>query len=114
MWVRQARLPQRFGGCGLRDSQRTSHAAFWASWADTLPIIFARYPGIGHTIFDALSGTSIRNSDASFARALRESAAFLQYRGWRDLPSWEAIKDGVRPPVPDALDVDCGEWQHGW
>ena len=39
---RQALLPLRLGGCGLRDSSRTSHAAFWASWADCLPVLRLR------------------------------------------------------------------------
>ena len=43
-WVKQARLPLRLGGIGLRDSGRTAAAAYWASWADTIPNITARFP----------------------------------------------------------------------
>ena len=50
IWVRQARLPQRLGGYGLRNSNRISFAAFWASWADSLPIIAERFPVIGDHI----------------------------------------------------------------
>ena len=45
--MRQAKLPMRLGGCGLRDSRRTSPAAYWASWADTLPILVQRFPAVG-------------------------------------------------------------------
>ena len=46
-WVHQSQLPLRLGGMGLRDSQRTSAAAYWASWADALPEIIGRFPGLG-------------------------------------------------------------------
>ena len=46
-WVSQARLPLRLAGMGLRVSQRTSPAAYWASWADALPGLLARFPAIG-------------------------------------------------------------------
>lgn len=44
--IAQAVLPQRLGGCGLRNSLRTSHAACWASWADSLSTILERFPDI--------------------------------------------------------------------
>ena len=47
VWVAQARLPLRLAGMGLRDSQRTSIAAYWASWADALPDLVARFPALG-------------------------------------------------------------------
>ena len=34
-----ATLPMRKGGLGLRSALRTAPAAFWASWADTAPIL---------------------------------------------------------------------------
>ena len=43
-WVQQARLPMRLGGCGLRNSTRTSRAAYWASWADCIPDLVRRFP----------------------------------------------------------------------
>ena len=41
---RQARLPLRLGGLGLRSATRTAFAAYWASWADALPMLKARLP----------------------------------------------------------------------
>ena len=42
---RQAKLPMRYGGLGLRDSLRVSPAAYWASWGDSLPILMHRFHG---------------------------------------------------------------------
>ena len=39
-----ATLPMRHGGLGLRSALRTRFAAYWASWADALPMITARTP----------------------------------------------------------------------
>ena len=44
LWERQARLPLHMGGCGLRSSTRTSAAAYWASVADSLPVLSSRCP----------------------------------------------------------------------
>ena len=38
-----ASLPMRMGGLGLRSAQRCAHAAYWASWADALPMIRQRH-----------------------------------------------------------------------
>ena len=43
VWVRQTYLPLP-GGCGLRDNARARCAAFWASWADCIPVWSRRYP----------------------------------------------------------------------
>ena len=52
---RQTMLPLRLGGCGLRNSVRTSHAAYWASWADTLAVLQSRFPAIALRMLNMLS-----------------------------------------------------------
>ena len=37
-------LPMRLGGLGLRYGSRTSHAAFWTFWEDSLQMIAQRLP----------------------------------------------------------------------
>ena len=37
-------LPLVLGGLGLRSAHRTRQAAFWASWADCIPMVSARHP----------------------------------------------------------------------
>eukprot|EP00973_Karenia_brevis_P068026 9463993-Karenia_brevis.AAC.1 len=34
-----ATLPGRLGGLGLQSAERTSQAAYWASWVDALPAL---------------------------------------------------------------------------
>ena len=43
-WV--ASLPMRLGGLGLRSNARMAPAAYWASWADALPMIVERIPAV--------------------------------------------------------------------
>ena len=56
-WTRQLRLPFRFGGLGLRLAQRTSPAAYWASWGDCLCPLSQRFPELGRTLLDFLEGS---------------------------------------------------------
>ena len=42
--IRRAHLPLRLGGLGLRSAKTGRLAAYWASWADTLPVLRARHP----------------------------------------------------------------------
>ena len=87
MWVRQARLPQRLGGCGLRDSNRILFAAFWASWADSLPIIIERFPNIGNRILHLITDRSLSSSSLPpFASAIRFCAQHLSDRKWLSIP----------------------------
>ena len=43
---RQAQLPLRYGGLGLRSCVRTAPAAYWSSWADSICILRDRFPSI--------------------------------------------------------------------
>ena len=53
-----ATLPLRMGGLGLRSAARTRHAASWASWADTIPMIRQRNPSTAEGILAALNGST--------------------------------------------------------
>lgn len=89
-----AAAPARYGGLGLRDAVRTSPAAYWAGWADALPVLRERLPAPAHAILRALEeggGTS---------RSLREaveSATLLGEEGF-SVPPWRELFDGRRPP----------------
>ena len=48
--ARTATLPLRLGGLGLRSAVRTGPAAFWASWADTLPMMANRCPELANLL----------------------------------------------------------------
>ena len=42
----QISLPMRMGGLGIRSASRLAPSAFWASWADALPMLQDRLPSI--------------------------------------------------------------------
>ena len=88
-----ARLPLCFGGLGLRSAVRTSPAAHWVSWADSLPTFQKRHPGVARMIITRLS----------------DHAGDLHY----NVPNWEQIADGLRPGVP-VEDPEPRVPRHGW
>ena len=46
------------GGLGLRNAERLCPTAYWASWADTLPVVRRRHPGIvDHLMLSLLRNT---------------------------------------------------------
>ena len=50
-----ATLPMRMGGLGLRSAGRCATAAYWASWADALPMINQRNSSIADMVVARLS-----------------------------------------------------------
>ena len=49
-----ASLPRRLGGLGLRSAARGRAAAWWASWADALPVLNKRLPRLAQACLDLL------------------------------------------------------------
>ena len=103
-----ATLPMRLGGLGLRSAQRMAHAAYWASWADALPMISERLPAVATSIVTALENQDARGCLGE----LSESARRLDREGFVSRPDWRALSRGARPPV--VSNAEPGEWQHGW
>ena len=54
-----ASLPLAFGGLGMRSAVRTSTAAYWASWGDSLEMIAQRHPSVVDVVMRELNGLSI-------------------------------------------------------
>ena len=105
-----ATLPLRKGGLGLRSAVRTGPAAFWASWADTLPMMAARCPDLAGKVFEELE-----KATASEAECLRQVSAtkdVLSSEGF-ECPSWREVHNGLRPPKPPQT-AEPGEVRHGW
>ena len=105
-----ATLPAVLGGLGLQSAQRTAPAAYWAAWADALPVMRARAPDLASRCREALEGGPGR--DAPCLREAVEAGALLREAGWQTCPTWSALLDGVRPPPAD--DAGPGDWPHGW
>ena len=105
-----ASLPLSVGGLGLRSAVRTSSSAHWASWADSLPMVRERHPGVADMIVDALESkdpvTPILSTVVEAARAVQV--------GNFEPPSWASLSHGAHPPalVADEFEPRCS--RRGW
>ena len=109
---RLALLPARLGGLGLQCAERVAPAAYWAAWADALPVLRLRRPEAAARCLAELEAGS-----ASFAPCLRAAAAagaHLTHAGWEGRPKWRTIHDGLRPAQCDLPEPGerCQGWQH--
>ena len=59
---RIATLPARMGGLGLRSAERSAQAAFWASWANALPVIKQKQPALAAIFKAELQSAAPRGS----------------------------------------------------
>ena len=99
-----ASLLLAMGGMGLRDASRTSQPAFWASRADCLSMVHNRHPDVAKMMVRQLSGV-----DGRF-----QSSPGVDWSGRFEVPSWDALVRGVRPPPHEVDDNEPGEARHGW
>ena len=101
-----ATLPMRMGGLGLRSATRCAESAFWASWADALPMISERTPPVVDMMVHAMVGDQPREClggvqttrqgrflvEAVVARALPgQMTAAEHYRGARRVATRLAV-----------------------
>ena len=110
----QARLPRRLGGLGLRDARRTALAAYWASWADALPTLCARFPWFregfaARLVADPGDGSAVRG--VACLEELQHARSQVAQTG--AAPTWEQVLAGVKPANLHTQ-AGPGEWQHGW
>ena len=113
----QAQLPMRFGGMGLRDSRRTSAPAFWASWADCLPDLLARFPAIARQMvveLSRLAGDPAGQDGPQCLVDAENAGRTCDDGGWAARPAWVDIASGLRPPDVEDDGWTLGEWKHGW
>ena len=80
------------GGLGLRNAERLRPTAYWASWADTLPVVRRRHPGIAEHLMLSL----LRSTGGFHLEAANECRTRLQGAGV-DAPEWGDIDIGQRP-----------------
>ena len=107
--IQAAQLALGYGGLGLRSAAADRHAAYWASWLDTLPAIQARSPQIAAHLRRALAEPHASGSTAVAAAA--QAAAHLTAQGCL-VPAWDASE----PPRPAPEDVEAqpGTRLRGW
>ncbi|CAE7568774.1 unnamed protein product [Symbiodinium natans] len=105
-------LPTLLGGLGLCSAERVRAAAYWAAWADALPVMHQRRPDAA-----ARCARELAAADAAAAPSLRAAAAagaVLDAEGWTTRPDWPALLEGVAPaPAPDEP-AETGDWIRGW
>jgi hypothetical protein len=118
-WIRQARLPLRMGGCGLRDSSAVRRAAYWASFADALPDLMQRFPQSGGEMLHYLTAAQAHDENEALLGPVCLMEAELAGKwcsgqGWDARPLWVDLAAGLRPPDNDNTVQALGEWKHGW
>ena len=110
-------LPTRLGGIGLRSSGRIAPCAYWASWADCLPVLSARVPGFDAAFRQRMLAHAASPPPANATQALpslQQAAVLLSGEGFANLPSWESLLQGLQPTPQDPGDFEPGEWRKGW
>ena len=106
-----ASLPFDLGGCGLRSAMRSSVAAHWASWADSLRMIHRRHPGVADTMIRCLSEPDgLRHFTA--AAHCQEDLRDLGFAApeWRPLAT--ALPRRLAERLPGVLSIPEQGWQH--
>ena len=103
-------LPMRLGGLGLRSAERCAPAAFWASWADALPMIAKRNPEVASEVVHKLSQEEEPLEECLLE--LHTASSTLDRQGFYWRPSWVDQHDGKRPLQWSVREP--GEWPHCW
>ena len=111
---RQMKIAIRLGGLGLRNSGRIAPAAYWGSWADCISVLLDRFPLLVSTHFNSLNNDAPQILGIECLDSLQKTRIDLRDVGWNDIPTWNSLIAGERPPVPDPDNLCLGEWQHGW
>ena len=111
--IRRAQLSLQQGGLGLRSAERLAPAAFWASWADALPVLQARTPALAERLARELdAGPSSVVDSAWHATA---AAAQLREEGCACLPQWSALLSGAASgTAAEDEPPERGDWLKGW
>ena len=79
----------RMGGLGLRSMSRCSRAAYWASWADALPMIQERNPAIAEIVENALVHNVFPPEGC--LSELVQATSQLDQEGFSERPSWSEL-----------------------
>ena len=110
--TRRAQLPLRMGGLGLSSARAHRHAAYWASWADTVTALRESHPG---TLAELLR--PLQNPDGpGVPPSVREAelaAQSLLAQGFQ-VPTWAALAQGASPAGPAEDDDPPMQTRQGW
>eukprot|EP00439_Symbiodinium_sp_Y106_P004193 s7165_g1.t1 len=96
------------GGLGLLAAERVSPAAYWAAWADALPVLRQRYPDAAARLVQEPEGEPA----APCLRAAAEAARQLAEEGWTSRTEWASCARGADAPAAEGeLGLGIPGWQ---
>ena len=102
--LRLAQLPFQQGGLNLRSAVALAPAAYWASRADTLPVLHRQLPRFAA---DVVARLGAGEPVGPTLRGALQSQAALAVAGF-DLPTWDAVILGAQaPPSPMSQATTC-------
>ena len=104
----RVQLALRLGGLGLRSAARHAPAAFWASWADTLPALLKRDRPFALRLAEGLEA----GSELPELLPLQTARDSLSAVGF-ETPSWHDVLHG-QEPRPLVLDEPQLDNTRGW
>lgn len=105
-----AHLPLHMGGLGLSSASVLATPAYWASWADTLPVLALQAPQLTRAFLLQLQQPS--STTPSLQSAI-QTAQRLEQHGWQP-PTWDAIVAGELPPTNRTSHLEGPTFQKGW
>ena len=105
---RIAQLPLSLGGLGLVSAAQTSVSAYWASWADCLPVLGQHLPPAAQAFLRDLEAPA---PHVPCLRAAATTRAELSLADWTP-PSWRELCDGV--PAPTLQEDGPSTFVRGW
>ena len=103
-------MPFVLGGIGLLSACHGSTPAFWASWADTLPVIVGRHPRVARQFVAELEHEPQTRFFQASEMARRQPTGVMGF----DPPSGEAAATGTRPPLRKPKHFEQGTVRSGW
>lgn len=90
--IARAHLPLSQGGLGLYPASHAAAPAFWASWADALPVLQQQAPAFAATLQHQLA----HHSDVPHLQAAQQARECLEQQGWNP-PTWDELLSGSTP-----------------
>jgi len=96
------------GGLGLVSASHLATPAYWASWADALPVLHCQAPQVTTTILHLFEQFATAPPHIQAAHAARQT---IFEHGWEP-PSWQQLT--VQQPPPARAQIFAGPTQPGW
>ena len=89
----RAHLPLAMGGLGLMSASHLAVPAFWASWADAVPVLHRQTPAVATAILEMFAAPAAAPPHVQAALDTRQAIA---EQGWEP-PTWQQLIE-AQPP----------------